>query len=312
MALDGELDRFLTHLASERALSPNTIEGYRRDLSFLRQFCNDAGILDWRALKAHHVRAFTAGGHRAGLSGTTLSRRLSSIRTFFNYLIREGLVRQNPALDTSAPKTSQRLPKTLDPDQVSRLLSVTGSKWHAKRDRAILELFYSSGLRLSELVNADCDSIDWSDGSIRVVGKGNKVRQLPVGSMAAMAIKEWLSHRNQLPSKTRRLSNTKALFISERGERISHRNVQSRINHWTRAQDIPGRVHPHMLRHSFASHLLESSGDLRAVQELLGHADISTTQIYTHLDFQHLAEVYDKAHPRAHARRGRDAGSDEE
>jgi integrase/recombinase XerC len=288
-------------------LSSHTLSGYKRDLRFLSAFCDEANVSTWRALKDHHVRTFIAGWHRKGLSGKSLQRRLSSIRTFYYYLVRENLASGNPAVSISAPKTDQRLPRTLDPDQVSRLLEVRGTGWHAKRDRAILELFYSSGLRLSELVGSNIDSIDWSDGSIRVIGKGNKERLLPVGSLAIEALTTWCEVREQLPNEKRRIVDERALFLSERGLRISHRNVQARINHWTRSQNIPGKVHPHMLRHSFASHMLESSGDLRAVQELLGHADISTTQIYTHLDFQHLSDVYDKAHPRAH-KRNRDNG----
>lgn len=305
------LDAFLVHLTQERGLSAHTITSYRRDLGFLCDFLAKQHIGDWKSVKGHHVRAFVSACHRKGLSGKSLQRRLSSIRTFYHYLVREGLARSNPALDVTAPKTRHTLPRTLDTDQVARLLEVSGTRWHAKRDRAMLELFYSSGLRLSELVNADIDSIDFGDSTIRVVGKGNKERMLPVGSLAIRALREWLTVRDQLPTQKRREPDAKALFLSERGSRISNRNVQSRIDHWTRAQNIPGHVHPHMLRHSFASHLLESSGDLRAVQELLGHADISTTQIYTHLDFQHLAEVYDKAHPRAHKNRRKSPAEDE-
>ena len=174
------------------------------------------------------------------------------------------------------------------------------------RDLAILELFYSSGLRLTELTNTDLTDIEWHDATIRVLGKGSKERVLPIGSHALLALQKWLNVRTQLPARKQTIHDESALFISERGRRISQRNVQRRVRHWTRNQNVPGNVHPHMLRHSFASHMLESSGDLRAVQELLGHADIATTQIYTHLDFQHLAEVYDKAHPRAHLKPGRD------
>lgn len=297
------LDAFLAHLESERRLSPNTVAGYARDLRFLDEFCRAEGIEEWKKLRGHHVRRFVATCHRKGLSGKSLQRRLSSIRTFYHYLIREGHSKGNPALEVSAPKTSHTLPKTLDPDEVAHLLGLKGGEWHARRDRAILELFYSSGLRLSELVNANIDSVNIEEGSIRVTGKGNKTRDLPVGTMALTAIGEWLAVRADLPVKRHGPLDDKALFISERGRRISTRNVQARLSYWTRAQALPGHVHPHMLRHSFASHMLESSGDLRAVQELLGHADISTTQIYTHLNFQHLADVYDKAHPRAHKRR---------
>ena len=299
-SLQHYIHAFAGHLREERRLSENTVRSYQRDLKLLQAFCQSLGITQWQSLANHQLRQFVADAHRAGISGKTLQRRLSSIRTFYNYLAREGLVKQNPALSISAPKTMQKLPKTLDTDQVARLLNVRSSKWHTVRDLAILELFYSSGLRLSELTNTNLTDVDWDDATIRVLGKGNKERVLPVGSHALAAMQKWLKIRAHLPLKKQALVDESALFVSEQGRRISPRNVQSRIKHWTRSQNIPGNVHPHMLRHSFASHMLESSGDLRAVQELLGHADISTTQIYTHLDFQHLAEVYDKAHPRAH------------
>jgi|TARA_B100000959_G_scaffold57631_1_gene60251 integrase/recombinase XerC len=298
-SLHSFIDVFVVHLRDERRLSENTIQGYQRDLKLLEGFCQQHEIDQWHHLADHQLRQFVADSHRQGISGKTLQRRLSSVRTFFNYLVREGQVKQNPALAITPPKTAQKLPKTLDADQVSQLLNVQGSKWHTTRDLAILELFYSSGLRLTELTNANIVDIDWDDATIRVTGKGSKERLLPVGSHALLAIKKWLKIRAQLPRKNQSIGDESPLFISEQGRRISPRNVQSRVKRWTRSQNIRGNVHPHMLRHSFASHMLESSGDLRAVQELLGHADISTTQIYTHLDFQHLAEVYDKAHPRA-------------
>ncbi|HAK51443.1 MAG TPA: tyrosine recombinase XerC [Gammaproteobacteria bacterium] len=286
--------KFLQHLQHERNLSPNTVSAYIRDIDKLTSFCEQADIGSWENLRSHHLREFLAKGHQEGLSGRSQQRSLSSIRAFYNFLNREGFVRHNPAHQLSAPKSHQKLPKTLDADQVSKLLDVQGNKWHTIRDRAILELFYSSGLRLSELVGANLNDISWDDATIKVLGKGNKERVLPIGAKAQEALGLWVKARN-----AKRAQDSSALFISERGTRISPRNVQSRIRHWTRSQHVAGNVHPHMLRHSFASHLLESSGDLRAIQELLGHADISTTQIYTHLDFQHLAEVYDKAHPRA-------------
>jgi len=287
--------KFLQHLQHERNLSPNTVNAYIRDIEKLFKFCEQVNITSWKKLNSYHLREFLAKGHRQGLSGRSQQRCLSSIRAFYNFLIREGCVKNNPAYQLSAPKSKQTLPKTLDADQVSKLLEVQGSKWHTIRDRAILELFYSSGLRLSELVRANLKDISWDDATIKVLGKGSKERLLPIGAKAQKALKFWLAARSG-----KRPPVDDALFISERGSRISARNVQSRIQYWTRSQHVAGNVHPHMLRHSFASHLLESSGDLRAIQELLGHADISTTQIYTHLDFQHLAEVYDKAHPRAH------------
>jgi integrase/recombinase XerC len=297
--LAANIEQFIRHLDHERGLSSHTVLNYRRDLKTLQLFCESLSLDHWPQLQMHHLRQFVADGHRQGLAGSSQRRRLSSIRTFFHFLIKESLCQHNPALGVTAPKTGHRLPDTLDTDQVAQLLNVPVNDWYGLRDRAIMELFYSSGLRLAELVNADIHDISWDEGSIKVTGKGNKQRLIPIGRLAMQALQAWQQDRRPLPVKNA-LENQDALFISERGRRISERNVQSRLRHWTRQQNLPGKVHPHMLRHSFASHLLESSGDLRAVQELLGHADISTTQIYTHLNFQHLAEVYDKAHPRAH------------
>jgi len=297
--MTSQVDQFIQHLINERGLSQHTVTNYQRDLVTLNAYCAENAIAAWSDLQTHHIRQFIATSHRRGLSGKSLQRRLSSTRTFFHYLVREAVTKHNPAVGVSAPKTRQKLPDTLDTDQVAQLLNVVPDDWYALRDRAILELFYSSGLRLAELVNTNVNDISWDEGSIKVTGKGNKQRILPVGSIALTALKAWQTGRHPLPVK-RAMDDPNALFVSERGDRISARNVQARIRHWTRQQSLPGNVHPHMLRHSFASHMLESSGDLRAVQELLGHADISTTQIYTHLNFQHLAEVYDKAHPRAH------------
>ncbi len=288
---------FLTHLSDERQLSQHTVAGYRRDLTALVRFLEAGKITDWSKVASHHLRAFISEGHRQGRSGRTLKRQLSACRTFFNYLAREAVTTTNPAMEFSAPKFTPKLPITIDTDQVSRLLEITGTDWHSLRDRAILELFYSSGLRLAELVGSNINDIAFDDATIRVRGKGSKERLLPVGSKAISALKAWLVSRPNLPRGE--IGEDDALFLSERGARISPRNVQDRVRQWCLRLGISARVHPHTLRHSFASHLLESSQDLRAVQELLGHADISTTQIYTHLDFQHLAEVYDKAHPRA-------------
>ncbi len=288
---------FIAHLSDERQLSPHTVDGYTRDLTALHQDLHDQGITDWQDVSAHHIRTHIGAGQRQGRSGKTLQRRLSATRTFFNYLAREGVCTTNPAMEFSAPKPGSRLPVTMDTDQVSQLLEINTTDWHGLRDRAILELFYSSGLRLAELVGSNLDDISFDDSSIKVRGKGSKERLLPVGSKAISAINSWLKVRDQLPKG--KIVDESALFLSERGKRISPRNVQERVKRWCVRLGISGRVHPHTLRHSFASHLLESSQDLRAVQELLGHADIATTQIYTHLDFQHLADVYDKSHPRA-------------
>ena len=291
------LSAFISHLSDERQLSAHTVDGYKRDLIALKNDLTGQNITDWLDVSAHHLRAYIGAGKRQGRSGKTLQRRLSATRTFFNYLAREGICKINPALEFSAPRSDARLPATIDTDQVSRLLEIDTANWHAIRDRAILELFYSSGLRLAELVGSNSRDISFGDNSMKVRGKGNKERVLPIGSKAIAAINSWLMIRNQLPRG--KIVDGSALFLSERGRRISPRNVQERVKKWCVRQGISSPVHPHTLRHSFASHLLESSQDLRAVQELLGHADISTTQIYTHLDFQHLADVYDKAHPRA-------------
>ncbi len=288
------VERFLNHLLSERHYSTRTIDSYRRDLSRLLSFCETHGIKQWQALDSQHMRAFSAQCHRRGLGGRSVARLLSATRSFFRYLDREGHATNNPVAGVSAPKTSRKLPDPLDTDQMARLLAIDETDPLAVRDLALMELLYSSGLRLSELVSLDLGQIDLRAGAVRVTGKGNKQRDLPVGRQARNALQGWLSLRGTFakPAET-------ALFISQRGSRLSARAVQARLAQWGLRQGIDSHVHPHKLRHAFASHLLESSGDLRAVQELLGHADISTTQVYTHLDFQHLATVYDQAHPRA-------------
>ena len=291
------LSTFITHLSDERQLSIHTVSAYKRDLIALKRDLADQGIDVWIDVCPHHLRTYIGAGKRQGRSGKTLQRRLSATRAFFKYLVREGACTTNPAMEFSAPRSDSRLPVTIDTDQTSRLLEIDTTDWHSLRDKAMLELFYSSGLRLAELVGSNIGDISFDDNSVKVRGKGKKERVIPVGSKAIAAINTWLKIREQLPKG--KLKDDSALFLSERGKRISPRNVQERVKKWSIRLGISGSVHPHTLRHSFASHLLESSQDLRAVQELLGHADISTTQIYTHLDFQHLADVYDKAHPRA-------------
>jgi len=288
------LARFLDALRDQRRLSPHTVSAYRRDLDRLLKFCREQDVASWSKLDEHHVRAWISAEHRRGLGGRSLQRALSALRALFRFLLEEGVVTAYPAGDVRAPKTPRKLPHTLDVDQAVRLVEVTGEGPLVGRDRAILELFYSSGLRLAELVSLDLGDLDMADAVVQVVGKGNKSRRVPVGRHAVEALQAWLQHRAALakPEQT-------ALFVNRRGMRLSPRGVQDRLKHWARRQGIEINVHPHLLRHSFASHMLESSGDLRAVQELLGHADISTTQIYTHLDFQHLARVYDQAHPKA-------------
>ncbi len=289
-----QLDAFAEHLRSERHYSPHTLDNYLRDLGKLKEYCEAQGIHHWHALTANDLRHFAATQHRKGLGGRSIQRLLSSARSFYHFLMREGLAKDNPAVGISAPKTGKRLPKALDADQMKQLLDPTDNDWCGVRDKAIAELFYACGLRLAELVGLDLQDLDLNAAQLRATGKGRKQRQLPIGRHAMEALRHWLGIRNQhaAPDET-------ALFISQRGRRISPRNVQLRLKQLSMLRGQSDGLHPHMLRHSFASHLLESSGDLRAVQELLGHADIATTQVYTHLNFQHLAEIYDQAHPRA-------------
>jgi integrase/recombinase XerC len=294
------LDHYLSHLRQERRLSPHTHAAYSRDLQSLIRYCDQQGRNDWPALTAQDIRAFAAACHRQGLAGRSIQRRLSAVRGLYEYLLREGRIGHNPAQDIRAPKSDRRLPGVLDVDQMERLLMIDTSQPLAVRDQALMELMYSSGLRLSELTDLDLPDLDLDAGLVTVIGKGRKTRVVPVGRKATAALQHWLSIRSELLPPG---SEHHALFIGRSGRRLAARSVQQRLELWARRQGMEGRVHPHMLRHSFASHLLESSGDLRAVQELLGHADISTTQVYTHLDFQHLADVYDKAHPRAKRRK---------
>ncbi len=286
--------QFGCHLKDERHLSRHTRQAYARDLD---AFCRLAGDTEPGKLTENDIRAFIAKRHRQGLNGRSLQRLLSSIRAFYRWLLREGLVQHNPATGVRAPKHARKLPKTLDADAVAQLLDIPTDTPLAIRDKAIMELFYSSGLRLSELAGLSWDRIDLRSGTVRVTGKGNKTRIVPVGRIAGDALLAWRKVRANFAGL-----EEATVFVSQRGRPLSVRAIQQRLLHWAKVRGLEHRVHPHMLRHSFASHILESSGDLRAVQELLGHADISTTQVYTHLDFQHLAKVYDKAHPRAKKR----------
>ena len=258
-----------------------------------------AGVGDWAAVNEHHVRGFIAARRRKGASGRSVQRGLSALRSLFRYLLREGLARGSPAQGVRPPKTPRKLPATLDPDQLGQLLQAPAQTPLGLRDVAIVELFYSSGLRLAELVGLDLGDVDAGDAMVEVTGKGAKTRRVPVGRLALEALQRWLAVRSELAA-----ADERALFVSERGTRLHPRTIQARLRHLALERGAARNVHPHLLRHSFASHLLESSGDLRAVQELLGHANISTTQIYTHLDFQHLAQAYDQAHPRAKRKRG--------
>jgi integrase/recombinase XerC len=288
------IGKFIRHLEVERRLSGLTCKHYRRDLQALARYCDKYGVSGWNDLDNEHVRSFAAACYRNGLSSRTIQRRLSAARTFFRYLLREKHVSKNPVVAVSAPKSGKRLPGNLDADRMARLLEIPGDGPIAARDRAILELLYSSGLRLAELTGLDLGDVDLADHTVHVTGKGRKDRIIPVGRHARRAVSEWLAVRRQMAP-----GEETALFVSKQGNRLSARSVQARVSYWARRQGIDTRVYPHLFRHSFATHLLESSHDLRGVQELLGHTNISTTQVYTHLDFQHLAQIYDKTHPRA-------------
>ncbi len=289
------LSDFLTQLTIEKRASQYTVKSYKRDLNCLSNYCESKSISLWTDLKQTDIRSYMASRHRQGLSSTSLQRELSAIRSFFNFLLKNQLTDNNPGQYIKAPKKTRKLPKTLDVDQIKSLLEAGTNSTIEIRDLAMFELFYSSGIRLSELAQLNLTDIDLTDKSLMVrSGKGGKSRMLPIGSKAVAAINTWLEHR--IKSVT---STETALFISTRGTRLGQRSIELRLKQWCKKKGIAENIHPHMLRHSFATHLLESSQDLRAVQELLGHSNISTTQIYTHLDFQHLADVYDRAHPRA-------------
>lgn len=279
-------------------MSAHTVAAYRRDLSDFTRWLTARDIDDLAGVDGGHVRAWAAECRRRGLAPRSIQRRLSAVRSLFRHLLSHRRVGHNPADEVAAPRQGRSLPATLDVDRVGRLLEIPGDEPLARRDRAVLELFYGAGLRLAELAALDVTGIDFAEGLVRVTGKGEKTRIVPMGRKADAALRAWLAVRDELAAP-----GESALFVSRRGTRLSHRNIQARLRHWARRQGLEVPVHPHQLRHSFASHLLESSGDLRAVQELLGHASISTTQIYTHLDFQHLAQTYDRAHPRARRRR---------
>lgn len=285
------LEAFLGYLSVERRLSANTLEAYRRDLSDLAAWMLGQGIESWGALRQETLRSYVAGAHRRGLSGKSLQRRLSAVRSFYRHLNRSITSELNPAMGLRAPKSARKLPQVLDADEMTRLVEVPTDAPLGLRDRAMLELFYSSGLRLSELCGLRWRALDLADGLVTVTGKGGKTRVVPVGSHARTALQAWRDESRPGPDAP--------VFPGRAGAPISPRTVQLRLRALAQQQGLFKRVHPHLLRHSFASHVLESSGDLRGVQELLGHADIATTQIYTHLDFQHLAKVYDAAHPRA-------------
>jgi len=289
-----QLDRFFDYLRYERRNSPRTLSAYHQDLMRLCRYCNEQAIESWPDVDNYIGRKWLGSLHQHGLSGSSIQRILSACRSFYRWLIREQYVSANPFDLLKAPRHPRKLPDTLDIDAVQQLVDLKGDEPLTVRDRAILELFYSSGLRLSELVSLDVGDIDLSAGEARVIGKGNKTRIVPVGRYARTAIQQWLTIRSRMSTESEM-----AMFVSRRGGRLAPRSIEKRLKSWAIRQGVNRNIYPHMLRHSFASHMLESSGDLRAVQELLGHQNISTTQIYTHLDFQHLARVFDKAHPRA-------------
>ena len=298
-----DIDRFLNHLRDERRLSAHTISAYRRDLEKFTDFLTRREITTLRQLVVAQARMFPAQLNQSGLSSRSIQRALSAVRTLYRYLLRESKVAINPFLTARdvghrqaviAPRAERRLPPTLNIEEIAQLVTIDPRTDLDRRDRAILELFYSSGLRLAELSGLDLGDLDLGDAVVRVMGKGAKTRIVPIGGYAREAVLAWLNVRSACARESEQ-----ALFVNRSGTRLGARAIQQRVAVWAQRQGLGRRVHPHMLRHSFASHLLESSSDLRAVQELLGHADISTTQVYTHLDFQHLAQVYDNAHPRA-------------
>lgn len=299
-ALGQARDRYLDYIREVRQLSPHTLSNYQRDLDAFVQWSGSRGITQAEKVQEADIRQWVSHLHRRGLAGSSIQRSLSATRSLFNFLGRENGYPRNPAASVQAPRKPRKLPKTMDADQVDQYLNFDQDSPLASRDSAIAELFYSSGLRLAELVAVNLQDIDHQARLITVTGKGNKTRTVPVGGTALGAIEQWLQQRPPIAADP---DSANALFTSLRGKRISVRNIQDRIKLQGRKSGMSQDVHPHMLRHSFASHMLESSGDLRAVQELLGHANIATTQIYTHLDFQHLAKVYDAAHPRAKRRK---------
>ncbi|EJG1729983.1 tyrosine recombinase XerC [Vibrio parahaemolyticus] len=298
-SLQKPLERFYEFLRSEKGLSLHTQRNYKQQLETMAQHLADMGLKDWSQVDAGWVRQLAGKGMREGMKASSLATRLSSLRSFFDFLILRGEMSANPAKGVSAPRKKRPLPKNLDVDEVNQLLEVNEDDPLAIRDRAMMELMYGAGLRLAELVSVDVRDVQLRSGELRVIGKGDKERKVPFSGMATEWVGKWLRVRGDLAA-----SGEPALFVSKLGTRISHRSVQKRMAEWGQKQSVASHISPHKLRHSFATHMLESSNNLRAVQELLGHENISTTQIYTHLDFQHLAQAYDQAHPRARKKNG--------
>ena len=288
------VNKFIRHLSEEKRYSPHTVSNYQRDLKVFAKFLLGCGIDGWSAIDHRQMRAYVAFRHNSRVSGRTIQRELSSLRAFYRYLLNEQQISHNPVMGVRPPKAEKKLPATLHVDQLAQLLATPAESSLAKRDLAILELAYSSGLRLAEITSLDTVDLDFAQGLAKVLGKGRKARIVPVGRHACKALQDWLIARQELVAM-----DESALFVGRHGRRLTPRAIQIRMRLWSRRQGLQQHLHPHMLRHSCATHLLESSGDLRAVQELLGHASIRTTQIYTHLDFQHLIHVYDQTHPRA-------------
>jgi len=287
------IEEYKKFISFEKRLSPSSVKNYLRDINELVKLDKNKEL---KSYTLEDIRKNIATLHSKGLGGNSLSRLISSWRGLFNFLIHQYKFEKNPTLGIKAPKSKKLLPQTLSVDQTLKLVDINDDSFLGVRDHAILELFYSSGLRLSELVNINKNDINFEDGIISVLGKGNKERVVPLGSFASKAIKKWLGLREKIIGLA---CETDILFLRKNGKKLSPRAIQYRLKFWAIKQGIPENIHPHLLRHSFASHLLQSSQDLKAVQELLGHENISTTQIYTHLDFQHLAKIYDKTHPRA-------------
>ncbi|HHC6517090.1 tyrosine recombinase XerC [Vibrio parahaemolyticus] len=298
-SLQKPLERFYEFLRSEKGLSLHTQRNYKQQLETMAQHLAEMGLKDWSQVDAGWVRQLAGKGMREGMKASSLATRLSSLRSFFDFLILRGEMSANPAKGVSAPRKKRPLPKNLDVDEVNQLLEVNEDDPLAIRDRAMMELMYGAGLRLAELVSVDVRDVQLRSGELRVIGKGDKERKVPFSGMATEWVGKWLRVRGDLTAP-----GEPALFVSKLGTRISHRSVQKRMAEWGQKQSVASHISPHKLRHSFATHMLESSNNLRAVQELLGHENISTTQIYTHLDFQHLAQAYDQAHPRARKKNG--------
>ncbi|KUH59993.1 tyrosine recombinase XerC [Vibrio parahaemolyticus] len=298
-SLQKPLERFYEFLRSEKGLSLHTQRNYKQQLETMAQHLAEMGLKDWSQVDAGWVRQLASKGMREGMKASSLATRLSSLRSFFDFLILRGEMSANPAKGVSAPRKKRPLPKNLDVDEVNQLLEVNEDDPLAIRDRAMMELMYGAGLRLAELVSVDVRDVQLRSGELRVIGKGDKERKVPFSGMATEWVGKWLRVRGDLAAP-----GEPALFVSKLGTRISHRSVQKRMAEWGQKQSVASHISPHKLRHSFATHMLESSNNLRAVQELLGHENISTTQIYTHLDFQHLAQAYDQAHPRARKKNG--------